>query len=280
MSTDKKNTYVIGSNNDLTNALNNIDYNRIGEDSTIVEWDGSQFLVKVGSSLEVNGNLYAVGTADETIAASSGVVVYNEATGWAISGDTPVLRADKGGYYLADGVTRVTRWDVLATGAVYLNASRQLFSEETIDSINANEANLSTLDVSGSATIDTLTIGGGLFNEAVNSSGNNSNGYWIRYESGMQVCWGERVSVGSHDVDIDGNNGIYRTSSIPGSFPVDFIDGNVVGTVSISSPLTGTSWTLVNVFTKSVYQANFIFNGGPITGVHFDATYFAIGYWK
>lgn len=285
MSTDKKNTYVIGSNNDLTNALNNIDYNRIGEDSTIVEWDGSQFLVKVGSSLEVNGNLYAVGTADETIAASSGVVVYNEATGWAISGDTPVLRADKGGYYLADGVTRVTRWDVLATGAVYLNASRQLFSEEKVDHLSVETETVEK------STIDTLTIStainlyGGLVNEAAHdksitgayeSSSNNSD--WIKYDSGLMIQWGVAVD---NNVDMTSVEHGFYYGSASFSLPEPFLSSSkpiVVGTATMFGRINGVRRT-ISATSNSSFTV-YLWSSGTASTPDISCNYIAIGRWK
>ena len=66
MAITQQNTYVIGSNNDLTNALNNIDNNRIGTDLTWLENDGGTVKVSVGSLIESQGSLYAVQTTAET----------------------------------------------------------------------------------------------------------------------------------------------------------------------------------------------------------------------
>jgi hypothetical protein len=66
MSVTQKNTYVIGSNNDLTNALLNIDLNRIGGDLTYLENDGGTLKVSVGSLIEANGSIYAVEGSAET----------------------------------------------------------------------------------------------------------------------------------------------------------------------------------------------------------------------
>jgi len=67
MSVTQKNTYVIGSNNDLTNAaLLNIDLNRIGGDLTYLENDGGTLKVSVGSLIEANGSIYAVSGSAET----------------------------------------------------------------------------------------------------------------------------------------------------------------------------------------------------------------------
>jgi hypothetical protein len=66
MAIDQKNSYVVGSNNDLTNALLNIDLNRIGGDLTYLENDGGTLKVSVGSLIESQGSIYAVSGAAET----------------------------------------------------------------------------------------------------------------------------------------------------------------------------------------------------------------------
>lgn len=66
MGVTKKNTYVIGSNNDLTNGLENIDINRIGADLTELEDDGGTLKVSVGCLIESQGSIYVVDTTAET----------------------------------------------------------------------------------------------------------------------------------------------------------------------------------------------------------------------
>lgn len=65
MAVVQKNTYVIGSNSDLSNALLNIDLNRVvGQDRLTVIDDSGTLKVAVGSLVEANGSIYAVeGTA-------------------------------------------------------------------------------------------------------------------------------------------------------------------------------------------------------------------------
>ena len=66
MSVTKLNTYEIGVNNDLENAMLNIDVNRIGTDLTVLEDDGGTFKVIVGSLIEAEGSVYVVDTGSET----------------------------------------------------------------------------------------------------------------------------------------------------------------------------------------------------------------------
>ena len=65
----KRNTYVPGTNNDITNAVENIDLNRLATDLVQVVWSGSSYLVKVGSLIECNGSLYAVEGSDVSLTA-------------------------------------------------------------------------------------------------------------------------------------------------------------------------------------------------------------------
>jgi hypothetical protein len=119
MAIEKKNTYVPGSNQDLTNAVANIDINRTGEDLVSVEYSAPNFLIKVGSLIEANGNMYAVTTADESITAADGNLIFNESTGFAINNvDTPVYDPAKGGYYV-NGTERVTKFRLNSDGTFY-----------------------------------------------------------------------------------------------------------------------------------------------------------------
>lgn len=66
ISVDKKNTYELGVNADLSNALLNIDLNRIGGDLTYLENDGGTLKVSAGSLIEADGSIYAVEGSAET----------------------------------------------------------------------------------------------------------------------------------------------------------------------------------------------------------------------
>jgi hypothetical protein len=74
MAITQKNTYAIGSNNDLTNALAMIDLNRIlAQDRVRVFDDSGTLKVAVGSLVEANGSIYQVETAAETPSGSPAV---------------------------------------------------------------------------------------------------------------------------------------------------------------------------------------------------------------
>jgi hypothetical protein len=126
MAIEQKNTYVPGSNNDLTNAVANIDINRTGEDLVSVEYSAPNFLIKVGSLIEANGNMYAVTTADESITAADGNLIFNESTGFAINNvDTPVYDPAKGGYYV-NSTERVTKFRFTSDGDILEKGKTEL----------------------------------------------------------------------------------------------------------------------------------------------------------
>jgi len=124
MGITQKDTYVIGSNADLSNALLNIDLNRIGGDLTYLENDGGTLKVSIGSLIESEGSIYAVDTAAETPTGSAvdGAYLFFDASvpGFVWSSTAGTYDATRGGLY--DGSDRrqcrfrlksSTTWDVL-----------------------------------------------------------------------------------------------------------------------------------------------------------------------
>lgn len=121
----KKNTYVPGVNNDVTNVCANVDYNRLGTDLTRIEWSGSAFLVKVGSLIECNGSLYAVEGADISLAAADGALYFDSSTvAFSISSGAAAYDATKAGNY-STATKRLLKWSMLTDGTI-LTAGREL----------------------------------------------------------------------------------------------------------------------------------------------------------
>lgn len=123
MAIEKKNTYVIGSNNDLTNALLNIDLNRVGGDLTYLVNDSGTLKVEIGSLIEANGSVYSV-TSRETptgTPADGTYLFFNPAGPSFVWSATPgTYDAALGGLY--DGSARrqcrfrlksATTWDIV-----------------------------------------------------------------------------------------------------------------------------------------------------------------------
>jgi hypothetical protein len=124
MAIDQKNSYEVGVNSDLTNALLNIDLNRIGGDLTYLENDGGTLKVSVGSLIEANGSIYAVSGSAETPSgtAQDGAYLFFDPSGPSFAWSTTpgTYDAALGGIY--DGSDRrqcrfrlksATTWDAL-----------------------------------------------------------------------------------------------------------------------------------------------------------------------
>lgn len=125
MTINKVNNYIPGQN--ITNLANNVDYNRLGMDQTIIEVDftGSpaQVTIKQGSIIEVNGNKYIVQGADYVFTmagATDNYITFNE-TIPSFSSTTIKGTYDnaKAGVYQADNVTRTICWYVNQSDEIY-----------------------------------------------------------------------------------------------------------------------------------------------------------------
>lgn len=112
MAITKLNTYEVGVNADLSNALNNIDYNRIGIDTTTIKYaafPASGIFIAKGFLLECGGNLYT-SSSDVVISSISQKYIAFDPVSLTFSGETAigVFDSSKNGYYI--GAKRVIRW--------------------------------------------------------------------------------------------------------------------------------------------------------------------------
>lgn len=180
MSIDQKNTYVIGSNNDLSNALLNIDLNRIGVDLTYMEIEPftSNLVVSVGSIIEANGSLYVVeGSAyDPSGTQTDGAFLFfdDSVPGFVWSTTEGEYDPDRGGFYDASD-RRQCRWQVSGTTGL-IHRSDMYTKAQRFDgkvdiggllhvagnlSVGGNISGNGTLAVNGDASgIDNLEING------------------------------------------------------------------------------------------------------------------------
>lgn len=110
MSIVKKNAYTIGDNTTVSNLVSNVaQYNF---DRTYITYSAPNILVKVGSEIECNGNLYVVETSDVSIVASVGNLAFNSATElFSISSSAYSYDPVKRGDYI-DANTIVCRWNI------------------------------------------------------------------------------------------------------------------------------------------------------------------------
>ena len=108
-----QNTYEIGVNNDLGNLANNVDRNRVGEDTTFLEVNSNVTQVAVGSLVESNGSLYAVTDVPFTPAgiAEAGAYLFFDDTvpGFVWSTTPGTYDAARGGIYDASN-RRQCKW--------------------------------------------------------------------------------------------------------------------------------------------------------------------------
>jgi hypothetical protein len=130
MAIEQANTYEIGVNNDLTNALAMIDANRVGIDLVSVEYSAPNFLIKVGSLIEANGSLWKVTGSDVSLTAADGNLVFDDSVPeFKIDNtNTPVYDPAKGGYYV-NGTERVSKWELTSTGGILTEAKRSLIQQ-------------------------------------------------------------------------------------------------------------------------------------------------------
>lgn len=152
MAVTKQNTYVIGSNNDLSNALAMIDENRIGLDLTWLENDGGTLKVSVGSLIEAEGSLYLVETAAETPTGTPNAGDYlffdPSVPGFVWSATRGTYDPTRGGRY--DGSDR-RQCRLRLTGATSFAIVRGEFNTEDFDGdLNVD----GDLDVDGDLNVD------------------------------------------------------------------------------------------------------------------------------
>lgn len=117
----------------------------------------------------------------------------------------------------------------------------------------------------------------------VTSSGNNSNGYYVRFSNGLQICWrfSKNLTVSTNTVTTQGLT-IYKTSGMAWTFPAAFKSGEQPS-VSMVANLAGSGMDTVCVYsitnTSVAYEAQSIYNwlgNGYIN----EMTAFAIGYFQ
>lgn len=127
MPATKKNSYEMGVNDDLVNVALNVDINRRGMDKVFCEVSGSDLLIKVGSIIESNGDIYVVDTADLVVALSDGYLVFDDSVPEfkIINSETAEIDEEKCGYYRPspNETERVTRWDILGS-EIFINEER------------------------------------------------------------------------------------------------------------------------------------------------------------
>src|SRR5690625_4075924 len=105
--------------------------------------------------------------------------------------------------------------------------------------------------------------------------GENSNGQYIRYENGIQMCWHVEEY---EDIDMTDESGsIYRSIGLSWDYPKPFIDDNVVVSFSSSNSQIWIDSSGNGDSTRVPYRA---FSGTSNRSRDFIVRTFAIGQWK
>lgn len=109
--------------------------------------------------------------------------------------------------------------------------------------------------------------------EIIEEEGSNTDGHYIRYTSGVQICWFYDDEIS--EVDTEDSGGLLHYSNKQFYFPKSFIEEPSVTTSS--SRQTGIQWTGVRVSTTTRVDIYLISTLNSATG---NLNYMAIGRWK
>lgn len=127
----------------------------------------------------------------------------------------------------------------------------------------------------GGENINLATRGKLTFNSTpIVNSGSNSNGNWIMFYDGTQICWRTytRTGVNSHN---DGN-GLYRSNHLYITFPRAFIENPVI---TAGAPSDWKIWVVPNKVKTTSFAINLWKANDAIGGSHI-ISWQAIGKWK
>lgn len=118
---------------------------------------------------------------------------------------------------------------------------------------------------------DGISIGGNDV-ESIVSQGENNNGHWIRYESGLQICWNKSIAP---ETDMTAKYNIYRSETQYWSYPAGFASNNVVVVGGVNSYVRWfNTGGVPGVSSASIMQ--FGYNAGS----SYSMNVIAIGWWK
>ncbi|AMQ66618.1 YomR-like protein [Bacillus phage Shbh1] len=159
--------------------------------------------------------------------------------------------------------------------ATHLNLIKLVEESEVSNVANYNGGNARDVTILGS---NGLSINGKL-SENIVQQGSNANGYFIRYDSGFQVCWGNPFSL-STDIIINANDpNLYRSESTYWTYPALFNDDypvTVVGSFSAINRVVGTTGPTSG---GGVFVRGYYFGRNPSESA-FAVRVIAIGRWK
>lgn len=220
MAINQLNLFDSVTERNLSNMSVNVDYNRLAKYMTEVEPDFTSspavMTVKVGSFIEVNGNLYVVQTSDEEFTMDNslhnyltvtddGGTVANPLT-FGSSSTIGTFDAKKQGYYQADGVTKTMKYYVDQPGETLLNLldvqnGNQVLTTKSFDRIKVN----TTMTPSVNTVIPFDTV---VYDEL--GRWDNVNYQYVAVESGyflLNLQYGVTAFIGSAYIRVDSGGG-------------------------------------------------------------------------
>ncbi|WP_067843571.1 hypothetical protein [Amphibacillus sediminis] len=125
--------------------------------------------------------------------------------------------------------------------------------------------------------VDGLTSRGHIV-DAIVDQGNNTNGNYIRYESGFQICWGIPFTVGNYTLVNTNDPNLWRSDTMPWTYPATFNDNHdivVVAGHNGINRLAGAAGTTSGGF---VNLRGYYFGRNPSGAISIRPI--AIGRWK
>lgn len=231
MGITKLNEYAPGVNNNLTNLVQNVGYNRLTKDKVICEISGSDLLIKVGSLIESNGAIWEVENSDLSVTLEDGVVYFDDSTGnYVIIDDEPVFYENRAGFYREGSNEKATRWQVI---------NSQLYTDDSVQYVSSKggiRKVSSTLDIIGKLLFSGAR--GAVSNEGVTSGVKlPSNGLTFVDATWTGNAAAEVSGIGG-DIDVDLDGGLAARTSWIGLVPSD---GSMVSITS--GPFGGSNFT-------------------------------------
>lgn len=132
-------------------------------------------------------------------------------------------------------------------------------------------------ELEGNANISgTLSLASVLLHDFIVEEGNNDNGYWIKYNNGIMICYGAKRT----NVTCSSHPNIYYSSSNDGfptiKYPLEFVSTPYVFAEVVE---TGPFW--LSMYSRNTIQATFVaYSTVARNNLDTYIQYLAIGKWK
>jgi hypothetical protein len=228
----QKNLYLPGQ--DLTNLAQNVDFNRFqdfkGNITVNFGTVPATVTVKVGTILEVNGNLYAIETADYVFSMDNATHNYltftdNPAVDFGSAAAIGTYTAAKQGYYQAGNLIR--------TLPFYIDQANSEVSRLMDEQYNFNRPRMKSFDRVFVTLSGDINLGGGAanatfpFNTEIYDELGNWNIGTYKFTTSETGWYLINIKAYSYIGDIDSHNYILGNILVNGAIESIFVFGNV-----------------------------------------------------